>query len=69
MIFAFDVVDVTRAYGNPHARFGTDYTTRKISLRSGYSSARGFTVGVQYGFFDIAIGARAPLSISQTLRF
>lgn len=68
-LFAFDLIDLTRAYGNPQARFGVEYRTRRWAVRAGYASARGFTAGLGYGWFDIAVGARAPLEITQTLRF
>ncbi len=69
MIFALDAVDLTRAYGNPQARYGMQYRTKRLALRAGYASARGFTVGFGYGWFDFAYGARAPLEVTETLRF
>jgi hypothetical protein len=69
LLFAADAVDLTRAYGNVQGRIGAEYKTRGIALRAGYASARGFTVGFGWGYFDIAFGARAPLGLSQTLRF
>lgn len=68
-ICAFDVVDLSRAYGNVQARFGAEYTTRRISLRAGYASARGFTAGFGWGILQFAFGAKAPLTVTETLRF
>jgi hypothetical protein len=68
-ITAFDLVDVTSAYGNPQARVGMEYTSRGFSLRGGYASSRGFIVGFGWGFLDLAFGGRAPLEITQTLKF
>src|SRR5262249_50881913 len=45
VVFAADVVDLSRAYGNVQGRLGAEYTSKKLSLRAGYSSARGFTAG------------------------
>jgi hypothetical protein len=69
MIFAVDVVDLSRAYGNVQGRFGAEYTSKKLSLRAGYSTARGFTAGFGWGILQFAFGARAPLEVTQTLRF
>jgi hypothetical protein len=69
ILIVADAVDLTRAYDNAQGRFGMEYRTRKVAFRGGYSSARGFTVGFGWGFIDLAFGARAPLEISQTLRF
>jgi hypothetical protein len=69
ILIVADAVDLTRAYSNAQGRFGMEYRTRKIAFRGGYSSARGFTVGFGWGFVDLAFGAKAPLEVSQTLRF
>jgi hypothetical protein len=69
MLVAFDAVDVTRAYSNVQGRFGVEYASRGVALRGGYSTATGFTAGFGWGFLQIAFGARAPLSITETLRF
>lgn len=65
----FDVVDLTRAYGNVQARMGAEYSTKGVALRAGYSSARGFTAGFGWGWLQLAFGARAPLEVTSTLRF
>ncbi len=69
MVFAADAVDLSRAYGNVQGRLGAEYTSKKLSLRAGYSSARGFTAGFGWGFLQFAFGAKAPLEVTQTLRF
>ena len=69
VILAFDVVDISRAYGNVQQRFGAEYTTRRIAFRGGYNTQRGFSIGIGYGFISLAFGARAPLEITQSLRF
>ncbi|MEP6756421.1 MAG: hypothetical protein ABJA67_13030 [Chthonomonadales bacterium] len=68
-LFVADAVDITRAYGNVQGRLGMELTTRKVSYRLGYSSARGFTAGIGWRFVQVAFGARAPLEIIKTLRF
>ena len=68
-VFAFDAVDLTRAYSNVQGRFGVEYTTRKVGLRAGYSTATGFTAGFGWGIVQLAFGTRAPLTVSETLRF
>jgi hypothetical protein len=69
MVFAADAVDLSAAYGNVQGRVGAEYASHKWAVRAGYASARGFTFGLGLRYFDVAIGARAPLEISQTLRF
>ncbi|MCC6728028.1 MAG: conjugal transfer protein TraF [Chthonomonadales bacterium] len=69
VVTAFDVVDITRSYGDVQARLGAEYATRGLALRAGYSSAAGFTAGFGYGFLQFAFGGRAPLEVVQTLRF
>lgn len=69
VVTAFDLVDLTRAYGNVQARLGAEYTTHGLSLQAGYASARGFTAGFGFGFLSLAFGAKAPLEITQTMRF
>jgi hypothetical protein len=68
-VFALDVVDLSRAYGNVQARFGGEYTTKGLALRAGYSSARGFTAGFGYGILQFAFGNKVPLEIMEQLRF
>ncbi len=68
-LVAFDVVDITRSYGNVQARLGGEYRSRNWAFRTGYHSARGFTAGIGFGRFDIAFGNRTPLEVTQTLRF
>lgn len=68
-VAALDGVDLTRSYGDMQGRFGLEYTTQQVSYRAGYASARGFTVGLGWRSLQIAVGAKAPLEIAQTLRF
>jgi hypothetical protein len=69
VIGAFDVVDVTRAYGNVQARLGGEYTTHGLAFRAGYNSASGFTAGFGRGWIQLAFGNRAPLQVTSTLQF
>jgi hypothetical protein len=70
VVIALDLIDLTRAYGAAQVRLGAEYqTTRKIALRTGYNSAKGFTLGVGYGAFNFAYGNRVPLEVTHTLRF
>ncbi len=69
VLVAADVVDITRAYGNVQGRTGIEYRVKKLAFQTGYSSARGFTAGIGYRAFQIAVGSRTPLEIAQTLRF
>ncbi len=69
VLVAADIVDITRAYGNVQGRTGIEYRVKKFAFQTGYSSARGFTAGVGYRAFQIAVGSRTPLEIAQTLRF
>lgn len=64
-----DAVDLSRAYGNVQGRIGAEYETRRIAFRAGYTSARGFTFGFGWGFVQLAFGERAPLTVSEFLRF
>jgi hypothetical protein len=68
-IGALDFVDLTSAYGDPQARFGVEYKTRRVAFRGGYSSARGFVVGFGWGYLDVAYGPRVPLEVAHVLRF
>jgi hypothetical protein len=68
-LVAFDAVDLTRAYSNVQGRLGVEYSTRKVSLRAGYSTATGLTAGFGWGFLQLAFGNRAPLTVAETLRF
>jgi hypothetical protein len=69
LIAALDFVDLNSAYGDPQARLGIEYRTKAISLRGGYSSARGFVVGFGWGYLDVAYGPRVPLEVTHVLRF
>ena len=70
MVFAFDLVDLTRAYSDIQGRLGVEYDTRKgLTLQAGYNSARGFTAGFGYGILQFAFGAKADLTVTQFLRF
>lgn len=69
MLAALDLVDFTSAFGDPDVRLGVEYRTRGVAVRSGYSSASGFTVGFGYGFLEFAFGSRTPVEIVHTLRF
>jgi len=69
IVLAYDLVDIGRAYGPLQHRLGCEYRTRGVALRAGYSSVRGFTGGFGWGFLDFAFGARAPLEVTQSLRF
>jgi hypothetical protein len=66
---AFDAVDLTRAYSDVQGRVGVEYVTRRVALRAGYSSARGFTAGFGWGWLELAFGNRVPLMVTETLRF
>ncbi len=69
VVVAADAIDLTAAYNHVQGRIGVEYATKRIGLRAGYASARGFTVGFGWGFLQLAFGARAPLEIIQTLHF
>jgi len=69
VITAFDMVDLTHAYGDVQVRLGAEYSTRSVAFRAGYASARGFTVGFGWRWINIAYGQRSPLAVSHFLRF
>jgi hypothetical protein len=68
-VAALDLADLTRSYVSPEARVGAEYETHRLALRAGYSSAVGFTAGFGWGWFQFAFGNRAPLVVSEALRF
>lgn len=69
LLLALDAVDLTRAYSDVQGRFGVEYSTRKVALRAGYSTAVGFTAGFGYGWLELAFGNKSPLTVTETLRF
>jgi hypothetical protein len=69
VVAAIDGVDLGQAYGARQGRMGIEYGSKGWAIRGGYSTERGFTIGLGLKFLDIAIGARQPLGISQVLRF
>jgi hypothetical protein len=66
---ALDVIDLTGAYGSSDVRMGMEYKTRGISLRAGFSSARGLAVGIGFSLIDVSIGGRSPITLSHMINF
>ncbi|MCC6483472.1 MAG: conjugal transfer protein TraF [Armatimonadetes bacterium] len=71
LVAAADAVNITNAYGDGvDLRAGIEYKPLKFfALRTGLSTHRGWTVGVQLAGFNFAWAADAPMVLSQTLRF
>lgn len=68
---AADAVNLTNAYGDGiDLRAGVELRLSSyFAARTGVSSRKGLTFGLQLGGIDFAIAGDSPLAISQTLRF
>ncbi|MHB9023351.1 MAG: conjugal transfer protein TraF [Armatimonadota bacterium] len=70
LVLAADVVDITKAVGNPQLRLGAELRGNTgVALRGGYGSDTGFTAGVGYGNLGIAFTQNTPIMLTQSITF
>lgn len=70
MTLAADLVDVTRALGDPQLRVGAELRLPAgMGIRGGYNTATGFSAGVGLGSLGLAYSQRMPVMLSQAVVF
>jgi len=67
---AADLVDLTKAHGDPQVRVGGELRLPlSLALRGGYNTVSGFTAGIGFGGLGIAYSKHTPILITEAIKF